>query len=493
MITEVLKKVSQHSLVYGIGTLLGRFVGFVMIPFYTHFLLPADYAVIELLDLTTFFLSTIVGLGLTAAVIRFFYDYQDEGERREVVSTALLFGMALLVGFYALLWTLSPTFSQWMFGRPDYDSYFRIVFASLCFDTLAEIALSHIRAKQQSVKVTLFTLARLVTSLVLNVYFLASLHLGVLGIIYSNLISTAGVALVLTTTTLREVGWRFSRSKLLAMVRFGLPLIPTSIGMFVLNYSDRFFLQHFGTLSEVGIYSLGYKFGMVNAALISAPFFLFWGAYAYEVIGRPDGREVVARIQVYFTSVLLAATLAIAMFGDPLIRAMCPPEYWPAAQVIPLIGMSYLLLGMSFFFRLGLNYTKQTKYVGYAMAVSALLNVPLNLILIPRFLAIGAALATLLSFAALTLATFQASQRGYRIPYEYARLVKLLVAGVIVFGVSKLLPLTSLLPALLMNGACLLALPVLLHAMRFFEDRELDRATAFARMLVSRVRPVGVP
>jgi O-antigen/teichoic acid export membrane protein len=172
------------------------------------------------------------------------------------------------------------------------------------------------------------------------------------------------------------------------------------------------------------------------------------------------------------------------------VRLVCPPDYWRAAHVIPIVGLAYVLVGLSYFFRVGLQYTKQTKYLGYAVGASALLNVPLNFILIPRFHAMGAAWATLLSFAVLSLATCRVAQQNYAIPFEYARLAKLLVAGVTIFAVSRLSPITSLVPSLLFDSVCLMTLPMLLHALRFFEDHELDRARSLTEVLARRVRPV---
>jgi len=225
--------------------------------------------------------------------------------------------------------------------------------------------------------------------------------------------------------------------------------------------------------------------------LITSPFLLFWGPYTYEVVERPDGRKLVARMQVYFAFVLLAWTLAISMIGHPLVRAMTPEQYWRAAYLVPIIGLAYLLLGLSYFFRLAFNYMKQTKYLGYAVGGCALLNLPLNFILIPRFQAAGAAWATLLSFAVLTLILFLTSQRVYAIPYEYARLTKLLGAGVIVFSVSQFFPVTSLVPAIVVNSAYLATLPLVLYGLRFFDEDELEYMRSHTWALARRVRLVS--
>src|SRR4030095_11638368 len=108
MIQETLKKIGKHSLVYSAGTTIGRVVGFLMVPFYTRFLSPADYGVLGRLDLRTCLLCTVIGLGISGAMVRFFYDCQEEEQRNEIVSTAVLFGLALLSIIYLALRPLSP-------------------------------------------------------------------------------------------------------------------------------------------------------------------------------------------------------------------------------------------------------------------------------------------------------------------------------------------------------------------------------------------------
>src|SRR5678816_2229371 len=276
MITDVLKKISGHTMIYAGGTLASRAIGLLMIPFYTRFLAPADYGLLELLGLTTFVIGTVVGLGLNAAIMRFYYDQPTDEGRREVISTAILFGIGLLLVVYAVLFTASPFIALAVFKTQTYSGYLRIVFISLCLDTMTDLGLSYVRARQRSLRASTLDLVRLAIALSLNVYFIAGLRLGVVGVLYSSLIASTIMATVLITTTLWEVGIRFSAEKLVAMLRYGIPLIPMTFGLFVLNFSDRFFLQAYTNLDTVGVYSLGYKFGMISGVLITSPFLQFW-------------------------------------------------------------------------------------------------------------------------------------------------------------------------------------------------------------------------
>jgi len=487
VIGEILRKIGGHTLIYSAGSLASGAIGFLMIPFYTHFLVPADYGLLELLDLTAFVVGSVVGLGLNAAIFRFYAEQRTERSRHEVISTALLFGVSLAALVYVLLFTSSPVISSVIFKTARYQIYLKLAFLVLCLDTVGELALSYLRAKQQSVRVTLFSLTRFSMGLTLNVYFIAFLGLGVRGVLYSGLVAGSTVTLSLVAMTFREVGLNFSRPRLAAMLRYGVPLIPMTLGLFVLNYADRFFLQRYASLGEVGIYALGYKLGMVSTALIVTPFLQFWAAYMYEVVERPDGRELIARLQVYFTLVLVTFTLALSLLSGELLKVLSPPEYWGAARVVPIVGLAYVFMGFSHFFRVGLYYTKQTKYLGYAVGGSALLNFPMNLVLIPSFQAMGAAMATLVSFAILAFVMLGASQRMLPIQYQYGRIVKLIVAGAMVYGAAEFIRPEALLPAVATDVLLLGAFPVLLFALAFYEEPELKKMQEIAYTATRRL------
>src|SRR5262249_19579530 len=153
----------------------------------------------------------------------------------------------------------------------------------------------------------------LFSSLCLNICFIAVLHLGPIGVLYSSLISGSAVTLGLVVYLVREVGFTFSLSKLRTVISFGAPLILTSAAAFVFVFSDRFVLRNFATVFSVGIYALGYKCGYILRILVILPFDTILQARLYE-IGKREGRgQVFTRLFEYYFFFLVAAALALSM------------------------------------------------------------------------------------------------------------------------------------------------------------------------------------
>lgn len=488
MLIDILKKISKHTLLYSLGGIVSRMVGFLMIPLYTHYLTPSDYGIIELLDLTSVIIGMVIGVGMGMTLIRFYYEFDDQIERNEVVSTAIFFtfstGLIVLGG----LFYFSEKISMIVFQSKEYSSYLEVVFTTLCLGILTQMPLSYVRAKQQSLKYTIISLIQLIFGLSLNIYLIAGLHMGVWGLLYSNLISNGIIGVVLMAMTIFEVKIRFSFKKLKTMLKYGLPLVPASFGMFILTFSDRFFLQRYATLSEVGVYSLGYKFGMGISILITSPFLLFWAAYMYEIAKMENAKEIFSRIQLYFTFILIFSALGLSVIADDLIRIMSPSKYWDASKVLPIIALSYVFLGLNYFFHIGMNLTKKTAYRAYGVGISAILNLALNFLLIPPYGAMGAAWATLLSFIFMAAMNYFFSQRLYPINYEYSRVFKMLAIALVIFGFSKILPATSLTLDIMLKTILFINFPLILWMVDFYREEEKEKIRDFFSIFTKRVR-----
>lgn len=274
-------------------------------------------------------------------------------------------------------------------------------------------------------------------ALVLNIWFIAVLKLGLLGVLLSSVITAAVQAVVLIGWMLSRVGIAFSRSLLGQLISYGMPLILSSTALFTLNFSDRYFLQHFRSLSVVGLYAVGYKFGFTINYLLVLPFSSMWQARMYIVHQRPDHPRIFGQLFMFYSVLLIFAALALAMFSPELVRLMVDQKFSAAEPVIPIVAAAYAFCGIAFFARTGTFVTGKTGILAILSVATAVLNLGLNWALIPKAGIMGAAWATLVSFVALAAANYWVSQRVMPLPLGIWRVFGAMALGCGLYVVAR--------------------------------------------------------
>jgi O-antigen/teichoic acid export membrane protein len=483
---EELKKLLKHSMIYGAGSLLSKSVGFILIPFYTHYLRPSQYGILELLDLTMGFVALLVNVWVTIPLVRFYYDNEDEGEKKSVVSTTMwtVAGVAIALSSAALLF--SKTISTLVLKSPDFSFYVQVIAVSFFLSCVNSVAWNYFRARQRSALIVSFNFCSMAAMVTINIYFVAVLKLGVLGVLYGSLLGNYLVNAVLTVQTLREVGFGFDFQKMKALAVFGAPLIFTNVGAFVLNFSDRFFLQSYGNSSIVGTYALGYKFGYMVSFLVIQPFVLIWSARMYEIGKRKDAKRLFAQFGGYLCLVLITVALAISVVIKDVISMMAASDFQSAYRIVPLIALAYVFQGLHYHFQTGILIQKKTFYMGMMGGVAAITNVALNFFLIPSYKGMGAACATTLSFLLLALLAYSFSQRTYPVPYKISKFVAVLLLGIATYFISTLITLPTAAWSIV---AKLLLVPGFLagvYLLGFLDEDEVAKAKSLLKALLAR-------
>lgn len=477
MIEEV-KRMLKHSTVYGLGNILSKLVGFFLIPVYTRCLSPQDYGMIELLDLSLSFISMIVGMGLSSAVFRFYFDAEDQEERNCVVSTALIFISALAAVLVLVSVAFDTQISLLLFKTNGCALFFDLMIITFFFSGLIEIPLVLLRAQERSIVFSVVTLLRLVLALSLNIYFIVIARWGVTGFLVSNLTTSVVISLILVAATLSKSRIHFSLPHLKMMVIYGLPLVPSSLGMFWINFGDRFFLKHCYTDWEVGIYSLGYKFAIMISFLIGQPFFLIWSARMYKVIELKEGDRIYARFCTYLAVVLVFAGLGLSLVIPGVMRIVPSREYFEAHTVVPIVVLGYMLRELSDYFRGILYITKRTSFVGLTVVITAGVGTVLYLVLIPTYGMMGAALATLLTFGFMAGAMLFFAQRQKRIPYEFGRIISLFLVGAGIYFLFNPIQMDSAASEVVVKTSLSLLFFPLLYVFGFFTPDEKKKIVA---------------
>ena len=473
MFSEV-KTIIRHSSVYGIANFLQKGVGFLMIPVYTHYLSPSEYGILELMDLTITIITMLTGMGLGSAIVRFYSHYENAEDKNEVFTTSLIFTFILCLLIISIFEGFSRYFGEMVLGDARYYRYFQIMFVAMGLQTIASIPENLLLARKQSVIFSAITVGTFVSYLALNILFLVIFKMGVIGILLSILITKALNTSSLFIITLRHTRLTFSPKKLNEMLRYGLPLVPAALAMFVMHFSDRFFVQKICSLNDLGLYSLGYKFGMILTVFVFAPFFRIWDIERFEIAKTDDGKQIFGRFFTYYCAVIIFAGLVISVLIEEIINIMAASEYHGAAAVVPLIVLSYLLYGMASFFSLGIMITNKTRYAAYIQLPIAGINIIFNFLFIRSYGIMGAAISTLLSFSLLAIFTFVISQNIYMIPLEYKRVFILFALAGSIFGISRLIG-APLLISLGIKCLLIMGFPLALFWGKFFYADEIGK------------------
>lgn len=451
----------KHTLVYGTGVVLGKIASFIMLPVYTHYLTTADYGVLELLGTTIDVIGMIAGVGLAGAVFKFYSEFADPEEKRQVISTTQI-GSTIL----ALLTTLAGIafagpLTRLVFrgdGNPD---YFRIFFLIYFFQAAGGTGLLLLRIQERSVLFVAFNFAKLILSLGFNIWFVVVRKMGLEGVMLSSIIVAALSALVMMAYTFRHVGLRFSFAKMRRMSQFGAPLVAVSVGSFILTFADRYFLNYYRGTGDVGVYSLAYKFTFVLSTLMLVPFQQIWEPRRYEIARGPDAQEIFGRMFFYSNLLLVGgAALMVATIHD-VLRILVAPAYVAAYAVVPVILIATILQQWATYCNIGLFLRERTNLLAWASVYAVVCNVVLNVLLIPRWGMMGAAWATVGAYVVRFAFVYAFSQAQYHITYPWLRsagLVAVFLAAYVVRALVADLPLSNSLPV--SAGLVLLVLAV---------------------------------
>ena len=482
-IANRVKETFAHGAVYGFGQVAAKVIGFLLIPVYTRFLSTSDYGVLALLTICGSLALSIFGLGLSSAMFRSYYDYKRSKDRQVVVSTAFFITLASAGALWAVGSFFAPFLSKVIFETGAYSKYFNLIFLTTSLTILSGLPLAVYRAKKWSKKYSILNLLFFAFRLLLTIYFVAFLRKGVWGVLMANLGVSIVQVVTLFSTILRDIAWTFSKVELRKMLAFGVPLIATNLGGLILNMSDRFFLKHYCSLSEVGLYNLGYQLGMIVQIVLVEPFKLVWPPMVFSIKEEPYAEAYYSKMFTYFLFTGIFICLGISLLSREMIQVMTDRSFWSAYRVVPIIVLGYLFWGGRLPVNVGIALTRKTQYYATVNVAGAMANIFLNLLLVPRYGMMGAAWVTLISFAMMWVMQWKISQHLYFIKYEWIRVTKLFaIALAMYWGLSRF-SIENVFTSIAVKSALCLMYPFVLLVVGFYDEKEREKMSQYARRL----------
>jgi O-antigen/teichoic acid export membrane protein len=353
------------------------------------------------------------------------------------------------------------------------------------------VAAGFFQAKIMSATFTMLAFVQFVSTVSLNVLFVAVFAWGVEGVLLSQLIVTGASAAGAAAWALRHVGFSFSWVKARELLAFGAPLVGMSFGWFVMNSADRAVLSQVGSMADVGVYSLANRLATVLLVLVVTPFSLFWAAERFKLASAEKGRETIASVFTYFFAALCFAALALSVWMHDVIRLMAASRFWPAAEIAPVLVLAYCLWGVFGYLTTGLLIEQKTIFVGLLAAGAAVLDVSCSIVLGRSFLAFGVAWARVITLAALTSAIYMAAQAVYPIKWEFRRIATVAGTSIGLFALSKCFDVGPPLLGIVSKAPFVFAFPVLLLCIGFLTAREKRWLRARTKTITAKLQAMA--
>ena len=473
--------IGRNSVWYLVAQALSRAVGFFMIPVYTRFISPTNYGAMELIEILASVVAMTISMGVGESMARFYYQEKDARRQNEIISTVVIgFGVVSIPVVLFFLY-MSDHIASTVSSEPVYTYYMQIAFASVWFGMLVEIGYSYLRMLYKARLFVVITMSQLFSALILNIYFIVFLDMDILGIFYSTLITQAVSGLLMMAYILRATGVRVSGRVLSELVLLGMPLVPARIGTMLGFASNRFFLRWQSpldpamALAQVGLFSLGHKFGLIINRFINSPFNSFWAPRRLEILLKEEeeSERTIARVCTYATMLSLYGTLALSAGVQSLIEIIAVPSYWGAHVVVPFVALAYVALGLETHFMSGMLYKKKTLSVTYIGMIGLGVVLVWNYVMIPDFGLIGAATSNLAGFTVRVGLIYYISQRLHYIPFELGRMAVMLVVAVIMYIVSQLINTGSPYYDLVLRTGFAMTFPLVLLLIGFYKAGEV--------------------
>ncbi|MBQ4799514.1 oligosaccharide flippase family protein [Pseudoalteromonas sp. MMG006] len=383
------KKLLKHTVIYAIGNFGSKALNILLLPFYTRVLTQAEYGSIDIVLISLILLSPFVSVNMGEAVFRFSVDKKYNKE--QVLNAGLIIS---ILGFFVTILTL-----------PLVNLYFNNMHLLICFSVLliAFVLQSILKQYTRAIeKLNLYMISDFVQviSFVGFIFvFVGEYDMGLLGFIYAKIISLFidFLLLFIVSTAYKSFrsGINFTYGK--EMMYFGIPLIPNSVMWWISNASDRYLLAAMVGMSSVGIYSVATKFPIILAQF-STVFFKSWQSSAIEQDAAKDSSEYHTKVFNGYAVILFLISSLILICIKPLMLILVADDFYIAWKYIPFLLLGAVFSALAGFLGINYNVAKKTKKALFSTIVAAVVNIILNIILIPYYEVMGASIATLVSF-----------------------------------------------------------------------------------------------
>ena len=441
-----LKIIASDTAVYGLTTMISRFLTFLLTPFYTNYLDPSELGFVTYIHLAYVILLTIISFGLENAFFRFFPHYNKRKVFR--YSFFLMLINSLLISSFIFIFHKS--LAEALQGGEVVSEMIKFESIVLFFDSLLMIPFAFLRIERRAKLFGIYNVIKVLLSIIFNYLFIAVYGWGGEAVFMAQAIASIATFFITFPEILKGLKLKDSENieegefnlvkggLLKSMLRFGIPTIPASLAVLLLRSGDHFLIKEILGPVELAMYSTSYKLGIPMMMFVTA-FDQAWRPYYMNHFKDEGAKNFFSSMFTIFITISSFLFLSISLFIEYVVQIpflggkFINPMYWDGLVIIPYIIGAYLLLGVFNFFAMGVNITGNTKYLPLSVGIATVFNLGMNIYLLEEYGYVVSAYLTTVSYLISVIILFYYSNKYYKLSINWLKISLLLISTFLLY------------------------------------------------------------
>ena len=341
--------------------------------------------------------------------------------------------------WYAILYLIAPVVSSILFQSDSYSNIIRVSLIGLALSTISEPLLGYLRMEEKISQYVVITLVSSVFSIGISIWFVLIQGLGVNGFVMAGTLAQGFMLIFVWVVVGRKLHFQIEKNLLLPLIKIGFPSIFGLFAFLIIDYADRQMIQRMINLNALGVYSIGYSFGMVMSVVVGA-FASAWPPFFMSYINKPQEARILFAKVLNFYLIFFGLFVVLFFFAaKPLLVLMTASDFHDAHLVVGLVAAGFMMKGCYLIFLPGIYFSGKVYKQPLVEWTAAFVNIGLNFYFIPLWGIAGAALATFLSYLTLAVVCWLTAKKYLAVDYDLSHILKIISVTATISGILYLL------------------------------------------------------
>lgn len=438
------KKLLTDSVLYTIGGIIPQLLNFVLLPIYTRFLTPQDYGILNYTNSVVMFLFVLSFLSLNTFLLRHYFDFEKEKDRKKLIGNIFLFLLIYNVILFGIEILIFPKIISILDIKINFNPYFILALSNNFLNIFSIVPLIIFRVKQKAFKFVILNSTKPIFKNILSLILITKFNYGVLGKYYGNLVVNIMFIIIYFIIIFRNSIFNINIKQIQKGLKFSLPLLPGAISFILIDMIDRIILERYVSLDRIGIYSIAYTLGFGLNVIIQGAYHAFEPIF-FKKINDNDFNSVFKIIKKHYIFIILILGLSISLFSKEILLIMASEKFIAGYLIVPIVLLAAIFKGEYLIFSTVLIGHKKTFIITLATVVGAIVNIFVNVLLIPILGIYAAAISTVISFFIMFVFVYLNSIKISKISGEMSKdFLSILIGGIIVYLIIINFPFQSI-------------------------------------------------